>query len=173
MEYFTADLHLGHANILKHDKRPFKDVNKMERVFISNINKTIRDPKHDILYILGDLSFRIKDINHIDLFINNIKCKRKILIIGNHDPFRYSQYIYAGFESVHSSLFIKNEEYCLVHDPCVASGYNDIRFICGHVHKLFKKLNNVVNVGCCIWDYKPVPFSDIEELFDDDKNLIL
>ncbi len=35
MNFFTADLHFGHANIIKYCKRPFTDVAAMDRALIA------------------------------------------------------------------------------------------------------------------------------------------
>lgn len=45
--WFTADLHLGHANIIKHCARPFSSCEE-----IDNINKTV--VPGDRLFIVGD-----------------------------------------------------------------------------------------------------------------------
>ena len=57
--YFTADLHFGHSNILKHSpKRPYSDT-----VDIAAHDEWLLDlwrstvDKRDTIYILGDLTF--------------------------------------------------------------------------------------------------------------------
>ena len=30
--FFTSDLHLGHANIIKYESRPYANVNEMDKV---------------------------------------------------------------------------------------------------------------------------------------------
>ena len=50
--FFTSDLHIGHANVLIFDKRPFKDLYEMHEVLINNYNSTVRD---GICYFLGDV----------------------------------------------------------------------------------------------------------------------
>ncbi|HOI82495.1 MAG TPA: hypothetical protein PLK59_09420 [Synergistales bacterium] len=40
-------------------------------------------------------------------------------------------------------------------------------WICGHVHKIFRKIGPVVNVGFDAWDYRPVNISKVFELLDD------
>ena len=34
--WFIADLHLGHANVIKYSKRPFSDVHEMNETLIHN-----------------------------------------------------------------------------------------------------------------------------------------
>jgi len=164
MKYFISDLHLGHNYILKHDDRPFKDLNTMENEFVKRINSNVH--QNDYLYIIGDIAFRVNQINKIDNFISRLNCKNIILILGNHDKFNPFKYVEIGIQSVHTSLFIENEEFCLIHDPAICSGYPNQKFICGHVHKLFKKVQNVYNVSCCIHDYYPVSLDQIRQCFE-------
>lgn len=32
--------------------------------------------------------------------------------------------------------------------------------VCGHIHELFQVVDNVVNVGVDVWDYKPVKLDE-------------
>ncbi len=162
MKWFTSDWHLGHKNVLKFDKRPFKNLTEMNVALIKNINNNVK--KNDVLYVLGDVSFKLGQVNAIGFFLDKIICDRIILILGNHDKFKPFDYVDVGFESVHTSLEI-DDGYVLVHDPAIAGCLVDIKFICGHVHHLFKKTKNVVNVSCCAWDYKPVSIDVINEMF--------
>lgn len=45
------------------------------------------------------------------------------------------------------------------------------RYLCGHVHQLWRKCGNFVNVGIDAWDGNPVRFGDaVREFDDDDRN---
>src|SRR5688572_11610448 len=50
--YFSSDWHLGHANIIKYDGRPFKSVDEMDLAIINNVTGQLQDG--DNLYYLGD-----------------------------------------------------------------------------------------------------------------------
>lgn len=39
--FFTSDLHIGHANVIKFDKRPFKDINEMSSEVIERWNNVV------------------------------------------------------------------------------------------------------------------------------------
>ncbi len=158
MEWFTSDWHLGHKNILSFDKRPYKTLKEMSTELIKNINKLVE--QNDILYVLGDVAYKINDITQIEIFLNRIICENIILILGNHDKFKPFEYVDVGFQSVHTSL--KVEDYILVHDPAIAGCMSGTKFICGHVHRLFTVLDNVLNVSCCVWDYKPISLDNIK-----------
>jgi calcineurin-like phosphoesterase family protein len=78
--YLTSDFHWGHSNSIIYDKRPFKDVNHMNRVLINNYNSCVHEG--DTCYFLGDIGFT-KDENFAKMVaeLNGTK----ILILGNHD----------------------------------------------------------------------------------------
>ncbi|MCK9279209.1 MAG: hypothetical protein M0P71_01085 [Melioribacteraceae bacterium] len=72
-----ADWHLGHSNIIKHNNRPWKNVEEMDEGLIENWNKVVG--VKDLVYIVGDFAFQ----RH-GYFINKLKGK-KVLILGSHD----------------------------------------------------------------------------------------
>ena len=59
MIYFTADLHFGHNNIIKHTGRPFRDFEEMDRSLIKNWNQKVMP--QDAVYILGDVTMKGPD----------------------------------------------------------------------------------------------------------------
>ncbi len=82
--FFTADLHFGHKNVLKHCKnRPFAEQNDTvahDKWLMELWNSTIG--KKDVIYILGDLTFLGRDdARRLVEKLNG----RKHLIVGNHD----------------------------------------------------------------------------------------
>jgi len=82
MIFFTADLHFGHENIIRHCSRPFASVNEMDEALIANWNAVITSK--DEVYILGDLTMRPATEAHQYL----VRLKgRKYFIRGNHDRF--------------------------------------------------------------------------------------
>lgn len=52
--YVTADLHLGHANIIGHTGRPFDNVEDMNEAIIDGWRRTVTD--RDTVWILGDFA---------------------------------------------------------------------------------------------------------------------
>lgn len=54
MKRYISDLHLGHANVLKFDQRPFLTLDEMHETIINNWNSVV--DKTDDVYILGDFT---------------------------------------------------------------------------------------------------------------------
>lgn len=78
--WFTADLHLSHKRIIEFSKRPFTDMDEMDRILIENWNAKISHS--DTVWFLGDFSFADTEKGQRQLDrLNGIKH----LIIGNHD----------------------------------------------------------------------------------------
>ena len=150
MKFFTADWHLWHENMLDLCGRPFNKCNQMHKKLLYNHNSLV-GPK-DTLYILGDVYWK-NSPEELERIIRNYN-GRKILILGNHDRLKPFEYVEAGFESVHTSLDI--EDFILVHDPCYSIVHPDRNYLCGHVHDLFVKQKNALNVGVDVWDFKPI-----------------
>jgi len=111
--FFTSDWHVGHANVIKYSKRPFKDCDHMHKVLINNYNNTV--PEDGICYFLGDMGFCSAE------FLTRILAQlngTKILILGNHDKGMNAMYK-QGFDAVlnSASLIIANELVTLSHCP--------------------------------------------------------
>ncbi len=87
--FFTADQHLGHANILKHEDEMRRDargdrflsIDKMDDYLVDQWNATVAEG--DVVYCLGDFCFGLEQTCDVLPFLNG----EKILITGNHDPF--------------------------------------------------------------------------------------
>lgn len=91
MRYWTSDLHLGHANIVRFCDRPYwamrevgeyaPDVEAMNRDLIERINDTVGPG--DELWLLGDVAMG-KLAATLPL-INTLHAGHKVLVAGNHD----------------------------------------------------------------------------------------
>jgi len=115
----------------------------------------------DTLYILGDVYWK-NSVEELRRIMDNYN-GTKVLILGNHDRLRPFDYIEAGFSSVHTMLEV--EEFILVHDPCYSIVHPETNYLCGHVHTLFVKQKNVLNVGVDIWNFKPISIDEIRKIF--------
>lgn len=80
-EFFTADWHIGHANILTLTNRSQPNIWTMEKEIKDNINAIVG--ANDWLNVLGDISYKCS-VQHTVDFIRSLNCKLRILL-GNHD----------------------------------------------------------------------------------------
>ena len=158
MDYFSADQHFGHDKIIELCKRPFKNVTEMDNTIIRNHNSIVTDD--DDVYYLGD--FSLKTSQHRGVLENYVRRLngRKHLILGNHDiknPWLYTE---IGFWSVHAP-YLEVEEFILVQDPALSITKRNQWFLCGHVHDLFRIIENCFNVGVDVNDFKPLSIQQI------------
>jgi calcineurin-like phosphoesterase family protein len=127
--FFTSDWHIGHANCLKFDNRPFVCLDDMHKALITNFNKQV--PEDGITYFLGDMILGTNDVNlGVISQLNGLK----ILIRGNHDRNTESCYN-AGFDVVMdtASMTIANEKVTLTHCPLKGLFREDTTLMKGRV----------------------------------------
>lgn len=170
--YFTADLHFNHAGVINFDKRPFTDVDEMNRSMVEYWNARITDK--DEVYILGDLSMSKKDTLE---FAPKLK-GRKYLILGNHDK-KFPE-LRELFEDVfeYKKLHLNKHKIILSHYfiPSYDGQYRGGMMLHGHSHntkvaeieedvKKHYRDNgvpcNAYNAGCMYFGYTPATIDEI------------
>lgn len=168
MNLYISDMHLGHANVINFDKRPFGDRDEMDRVLIALWNGRVQ--KDDDVYILGDFCYRSDKT--ADWYLRQLK-GRKHLVIGNHDKCTLdNEKAMSYFETVDKMMHITDggREICLCHYP-IADWYKARHgswHIHGHIHKdrgpvyeLMSTYGNALNAGCMINNYTPASFNEL------------
>ena len=170
MIYYTGDLHLGHANVIRLCGRPFQTVEEMDEVLIENWNRRVG--AKDSVYILGDLIFRA--VQPPEVYLRRLNGK-KHLVIGNHDRdwFRRPE---AGsyLESVHNMLFLSDgDRKCtLCHYPMMAWPHQRKSYmVFGHIHHdmnvefwpLIQRSPFLLNAGVDINHFMPVTLDELLE----------
>lgn len=178
MNYYIADTHFGHANIIRFDERPFKDTLEMEQTLIKNWNERVT--KDDVVYILGDFCWGTeKDWLRILDKLNGAK----VLIKGNHDLKNPSATLKSKFRQIcdYKEITDHRRRIIMSHYPLMfyrASYGDDVWHFCGHTHNRtaeeFKRQEftrdliksksedydnrgHIINVGCMMdyIDYTP------------------
>lgn len=155
-EYFTADTHFLHKNILKYSPkfRPFHDVSEMTEALVEYWNSTVKE--EDTVYHLGDFGIgsKRKLIDIRGRLNGNI-----IMIRGNHD------YIHTD----HDILYLNRngQQYVLCHYPMSVwknHGHGSI-MLHGHCHGSYQGEGKIMDVG---WDAhgKFLTFKDINSLME-------
>lgn len=181
---FTSDLHLGHANIILTCGRNLEGcgenlatVEEMNDFLVRKWNEKVKED--DIVYILGDLSYR-SSIS-VKTYLKQLK-GRKHLIVGNHD-FQWQKNIANindYFESVSDMKVIRLGEklITLCHYPLLE--WNGSRraknqqtsiswLIHGHIHNsrdnVFEYIRDnlpcALNCGVDINGFEPVTFEEL------------
>lgn len=79
--WFTSDLHFGHANIIQYCNRPYATVEEMDRALIDNWNSRVQPS--DTVYVIGDVSFH-RDRAKTKSLLGQLKGQIN-LVLGNHD----------------------------------------------------------------------------------------
>ena len=163
-QYFISDPHFGHHNILKFtDKegkltREFDSIEDMDDEIIKNINAVVRPC--DKLYILGDCAMYRRCLSTLDRIIT----KKRILIRGNHDIFKLSDYT-PYFKDVRAMKVMSKYGIIFTHvpiHPCQLEGRFTLN-IHGHMHQ--NKIDDPRYFNICPEQigYHPISLEEIIE----------
>lgn len=185
MRWFTADLHLGHTNIIGYCERPFGSTEAMDDALVAGWNQVVGPD--DEVWVLGDLAMgRIAE----SLEVAAQLAGRKHLVVGNHDrPFEpgrrrdeWSQrYLHDGrFVDLHHgevALELAGElPVRLCHFPYRGDSGDHDRFVDdrpaddgswllhGHVHERWRQRGRMINVGVDAWAGRPVAEDELVAL---------
>ena len=190
--WLSADLHLGHVNIIHYCSRSFMNVDDMA----SSLLKPYRELKPwDTVYLLGDLVFMKDSIPWMPKFP-----PKTYLLKGNHDrgtPEGYQRANVSVIDGQEMEIEWNGERFLLTHDPAPilrnegkriglnldSCAWDDpiilqlaeelpVRVLCGHVHRLFRRLGRIVNVGVDVWDYRPILIEDAIKAFMEPSGLL-
>lgn len=114
MIYYISDTHFGDERIMKLSKRPFSDVDEMNKVLIKKWNDKVS--ACDDVYIVGDFAFNNKSANDALDSLNG----RLHLIIDNHDEL--TEETLKRFSTVNQILTIDDcgRSVCLCHYPLLS-----------------------------------------------------
>ncbi len=91
-DFFTADLHFGHNNVINFKNtdgtkaRDFDTVQDMEDAMVQMHNEIVKPT--DKVYMLGDIAFNVRGLDKVKQ-MNGIK----ILVKGNHDQLKLNKYV--------------------------------------------------------------------------------
>lgn len=168
--FLISDTHFGHANICKFQGhagqklRPWDDVAEMDEAMIANWNAAV-GPK-DKVYHLGDVVIARRKLAEIMPRLNG----DKVLIKGNHDIFKLSDYT-AHFRDIRA--YHKLDRALLSHVPMHPDSVTRFKGnIHGHLHDGVVRRETEVSLeeqyerdprylSVCVehWNYTPVELS--------------
>lgn len=174
--WFTADLHLGHENIIRYCNRPFGGVDEMDDELVRRWTDAVADD--DVVWVLGDVA--LGRIEHTLSVVAKLPGHKR-LVAGNHDrcwaghgrraEAWEDRYREAGFEEIHQrqvDLDVGGTAVVACHFPYHGDSQDRDRYVDhrpvdrgqwllhGHVHERWRQLERMINVGVDVWDYRPV-----------------
>ena len=123
--FFTSDWHIGHANSIVFDERPFKDIQDMHKGLIKRFNANV--PPDGVTYFLGDMGVCGSTLTfEVMNKLNGIK----VLVLGNHDKQHNAMYG-CGFDVVLNGavLQIAGERVTMSHCPLMGVFREDLSHI--------------------------------------------
>lgn len=171
MIWFTSDWHLDHANIIKYTKRPFVDVDEMEKTIVENFFAAIKSG--DSVYHLGDFCFS-KDtfLRFTQRFEREYgKTVNFHFIEGNHDAkIKKRMMEWATSFSQIKTIKPEKQKIVLCHYPMLSfpsSHYNAWQLY-GHHHTPVKLeiIGKQMNVGVDLHNFNPVSINDVKKYME-------
>ena len=159
--YLCADLHMGHNNITKY-RQGFSSAEEHHNIIFDNVASTVG--KRDTLWLLGDIAFTKEWL----FKVNEIRCHRKVLILGNHDQSRGISI--KDISQVYDDVFalVSHRNYWFSHAPIHESEIRNRKAcIHGHIHNELINDTRYVNVSIEHTDYKPITFQEAIERNED------
>lgn len=176
--FWTADMHLGHGNVIDFCKRPFRDADHMNTWMVDQANMRVK-PEDRCIHV-GD--FCMKGVMKCRDWISQLHGDW-IFIQGNHDKNNGVKPLceHMTVKLSHFKVFVSHIPYyyCDPEDRCAKyhlgpalidwiEGNCDFA-ICGHVHEKWKVSDwgriPCINVGCDQWEYRPVADREVLDCF--------
>lgn len=156
--FFTSDTHYGHANVIKHAKRPFQGLDDMHAAMIARWNRVVGP--NDTVYHLGDVVWRTHLLEEIIAKLNGTK----YLIWGNHDnsQTRNSSIWKAAYADL--ELKVDNHLVVLHHygKRVWHKSHHGSLMLYGHSHGSLPGDSQSLDVGVDCWDFTPVTLDQIK-----------
>lgn len=183
---WTADLHFGHANIIRYSHRPFADVAEMDAGLVARWNAVVGDD--DEVWVLGDVAMgtiteSLANVHHLR--------GRKVLVAGNHDRCWHGhgeraeawvdRYLEAGFDEIvqgSTTTEVAGVPVLVCHFPYEGDSHDEDRFtqhrpadhggwlLHGHVHERWQVHGRQINVGVDVWDWQPVTDEELAAIIE-------
>jgi calcineurin-like phosphoesterase family protein len=164
--FFTGDTHFGHASIIEHCDRPFRDaagkpdVDLMDRTLIANWNAVVT-PRDRVIH-LGDFSFKCEPRRLRSIFSK--LAGQKFLVIGNHDDAETISLPWAAprRDILHLSVDGQRVVCCHYAMRTWAGAARGAIHVYGHSHGRMPGNSRSCDVGVDPWDFYPVDLPQIQ-----------
>jgi calcineurin-like phosphoesterase family protein len=163
MDWFTADTHFGHTNIIKYCNRPFADVKEMDNALLRNINDRVQ--YNDRLFHLGDVAFK-GAARYLPTIRSRINCANVFVVPGNHD--RESQ-LKPHFSILPQGYMYENDGFRIVLCHYAMRvwhhSHHGAGMLYGHSHGGLPPVLGApsFDVGVDCWEYHPISLDDVKK----------
>lgn len=182
--WFTADLHLGHANIIKYCQRPFlspaeqrkaetdlrgrwrisdETVHRHDNALLKAINSVV--DRDDQLWIVGDFCWGRR--SEAESYRGRINCNNVYLVWGNHDHRSIGPAF--DYTTEQEMITVEGQDIWLCHYPLRSwnKRFHGAWHVYGHVHGRLAQedeanpswLTKDVGVDAC--DYRPWSYEEL------------
>lgn len=168
MIYYFGDSHIEHANVIKHDNRPFSTVEEMNETLLNNYCSRVTN--NDTVVFGGDVFFRNQ--TSPEYYLKQFK-GTKLLARGNHDKkWLKDKSLWKYFDEIGDILTVKDgkETVIVCHYPLSEwDGYfRGYYHVYNHIHNNtnqayydMKNKERALNGGCMINNYMPVTLEEL------------
>lgn len=136
--------------------RPFASSEEMDEAIIERWNAVVRPA--DRVYVLGDVAMKRKNIQTIARCVG-----RKVLIRGNHDIFKMSDYL-PYFDDIRGVHVMPSRDAILSHIPLYPDSVTRFKVnIHGHLHDGIIDDSRYFNVCVEHTSYAPISWEEIKD----------
>lgn len=162
--WFTADLHMGHTNIIRFCNRPFNSVKEMNKTIITNWNNKVKPS--DQIYILGDFAMKIS-VSIIRKILETLN-GQKYFILGDHDKQIWKCDDLLEEITPMKKIIIDGNSITLCH-YCMRvwskSHYNSWHCF-AHSHGRLKPIGKSYDVGVDNNNFAPISYEELKVIMD-------
>ena len=159
---FISDLHLGHAQVLEHDQRPFASIEEHDTVLLNNLSTL---PTGTELWVLGDVAFKPSKLDDFFSATAHTLCH---LVRGNHDDklaWRHKGKFHAAFEATYLRRSLGDERIRLylshyAHRTWRNSHHGSYHLF-GHSHGALTPWGRSMDVGANVVGYRPIALEEV------------
>ncbi len=162
--YFSSDWHLGHANIIKYDGRPFTDTEHMNKTILDNFNNIVKP--EDEFYFLGD--FCMGDHSKAEAYMKQMVPCKWYFIAGNHDKKQTVELYrkYGTYLGKMAEVRVQGKSITLCHYAMRVwnHSHHGAYHLYGHSHGTLPEdpYSKSFDVGVNSWNYMPISFEQVE-----------
>ena len=174
--FFTSDLHLQHANIIKYCKRPFKNVDEMDQAILDRRNAVVTD--NDDVYLLGDVTLadqykHPKSVARVREILRQSKGITHI-IPGNHDRAGTLRELdtleNVRIHAPYKELYVDDQLVVMCHYPMLVwnKAHHGSYMLHGHSHGTLKYPvpGRIMDVGVDVHDFTPISYEQVKAKLD-------